>query len=707
MVSVDPGRSASPARGKPPRRWWKRAEFVTAVAAFVCFVNVLPNDFCYDDEPIVKNNPLVNQPGGWRAIWTTDHWSATGQSWPGRDLLYRPAALASYRLVHLIGGAHPLPHHLVNLLLHALVSVLVVRLCRRVGGSDTSAWVAGLTFAVLPIHTEVVAGVVGRSDLLATLGILTAALIHRRALSAQKPAATIGLYALAALAAFGAMCSKESGVSVVAIVVLLDALWFKRGRAGTASRGWWRGRTFLRLAYLAVPLGVYLLLRYHALDGRLFADQPQTKTINVLVDAPAWQRALGVVQLWGMYWEKSFWPEVLTIKYSINSIHLARGFFDRQVMIGASAGLLLLIGSIAAWRRGRREVALLSLAMAACYAPTSNAPVLMQVFFAERIWYSPSVWLTILLGVAVAQSLRRRVWGTIAVLLALTMMARCWVRAGQWRNNGTLYAAAYQDQPDAVGTLHLYGQWLVDHGRYERGVELLNRATDIDLGYTYAHRALGRAHLGAEDYQAAVRHLQIADMQVPAHLSTVEALTKARAGLFVRGKAELRRLEQTAGENPQDVEAELAVLRKLLELGQLADSLDRLRAREPAFRDHAAWQAQYAETLVFRNDLDGAIERYRKCLALAPNDPQRSIELAMLLRERNQGDDLERAWQLAMRASKLAPNAPSVLACQAELLVMRGDIAGAVGLYRRAIRASPPASQQRRVFEQRAKALGG
>lgn len=711
---MDPGPTENRSKIIPHRTGWPRAEFVTAVVAVLTFVNVLPNEFCYDDEPIVKYNPLVNDPGGWRAIWTTDHWSATGQAWPGQDLLYRPAALSSYRLVGLIAGVDPLPHHILNLMLHALVSVLVVRLCRRVGGSDAAAWVAGLTFAVLPIHTEVVAGVVGRADLLATLGILASVLFHRWALSVGNPTASVGkptasvaCYGLAALAAFGAMCSKESGVSVVPIVILLDALWFRRGSRRQASGQWRRGRWIMRWSYLAVPLGLYLLLRYHALDGRLIAPPPLTKTINVLVDAPARQHLLGVLQLWGMYWEKSFWPSVLTIKYSINSIHLAHGVFDRQVMIGVSAAVLLLLGSTAAWRRGRRQVALVSLAMAVCYAPTSNALVLMQVFFAERIWYAPSTFGAILLGLAVGASLRRRSWRIVAVLLALAMMARCWTRSAEWRNNGTLYAAAYRDQPDAVGPLHLYGQWLVRQGQFERGVELLQRAIEIDPGYTDAHRSLGRAHFATGRYEAAVGYLQIADMQVPGRTDTVQALGKVCRELSDRNRSELDRLRQTALDSPRDVQAELAVIHKLREFGCLSDALDRLRARESNFQDSAPWQAQYAETLLYRNDLDGAIERYRKGLALSPDDPQRLVELAMLLRERSQGDDLEAAWQLATHASKLAPNAPSVLACRAELLVQQGDVTGAVELYGKAIQALPPGGQQRRVFEQRARTLGG
>jgi len=163
---------------------------VAAAAAIICYLNVLPNNFCYDDDPIVRFNEKVNEPGHWLTIWNTDYWSNTRDQSPNRDLLYRPIALTSYRLVRMVTGSHPLPQHLVNILLHAMVAALLVRLCRRMGLSDANSLASGVLFAVLPIHTEVVAGVVGRADILTTLGVLLALLAHRRSLLATSQSTT-------------------------------------------------------------------------------------------------------------------------------------------------------------------------------------------------------------------------------------------------------------------------------------------------------------------------------------------------------------------------------------------------------------------------------------------------------------------------------------------------------------------------------------
>ena len=693
---------------RTPAPWWRRAETVAAVAAIVSFANALPNDFCFDDTLIVRDNPRVNAPGQWLNVWTTDHWSATPDAASGRDLLFRPVSLSSYRLVRVAGGGKALPQHMVNVLLHALIAALIVRLCRHLGGSGSAPLVSGVLFAVLPIHTEAVAAVVGRADLLAVLGILLALLAHRRSMLSAGRKYVWRWCVGAGLAAFVAMGSKESGVAVVVLVVLADAYWHRDRHKGGRGPRWWNRDTLARLAYLLIPLVVYFSLRYHALGGRLYQQTPATKTINVLVDAPSWQHALGVIQLWGMYWAKTLWPEVLSVKYTINSIRLAIGPLDPHVLLGVAAIAGLLAGSVAAWRRGTRSVALLSSALVLSYLPTANALVLMQVFFAERIWYLPSVWITVLAGMAAARWMHRPgAWVTLAVLV-LGMTARCWLRTADWRNNETLFAAAYRDQPEAAGPLHLYGQWLTRHGQYEPGVELLQRAIDIDLGFTDAHRALGRAHLEAGLLEAAVRYLQIAQSQAPGHRPTEAALERASARLLAEHDEELQAMRQTAFDNPGDVRAEIALVRRLRELGRVGEALARFREHEheSAFAGHAAWQAEYAVTLVYGSKRDQAIERYRECLRLDPNDPQVAVELAMLLLERREGDDLDRAWEWAMRASKLAPDASPVLACRAELLALRDNLGEALELYERAIRALPPNSAQRRAFEQRATALG-
>ncbi len=681
---------------------WLLLQLVVAGAAIACYGNTLLNDFCDDGIPIVANNELVQAPGRWLDCWTTDHWYISKDITPNRDLLYRPAALTSYRIVRSLFGPTALPQLATNILLHAIIAAGLCRLARRLDFSFWLAVAAGLLFAVLPVHSEVINNVVGRADLLATLGVVCSLLAYRRVLHSESLADMVNWSILTGAACFLAMSAKESGVSIIALLPIFHIYYCRIDpHRPTVQR-----LHAIRLAYLIVPVLAYFALRYYALDGQLFQKPAPTKTINFLVDAPSWQMALGVVQLWGMYWSKTLWPQTLCVYYSINELRLATNLYSPSVLWGMFCFVSLLIGSIIAWRRGCRAVALISLCLLIAYLPTSNLLVLIQISFAERIWYLPSLWACLLLAMAIEPIIRSRIGISIGCAILVAMLGRTWIRNSEWQNNLSLYLAAYRSHPDGVVDLKKCGQSLVDNGQLAKGIPLLQRAIEIDLGFTDAQRSLGQAFAMAKQYQAALHHLQIANMQVPGDPETVRDLNKI-SGLMLESQSQvLESLRRNADENPDNLNAELRLVKKLRELNQFDKLIERLNLKEMAFSQHAQWQHEYAVTHVYLDQRDQAIDRYLKAISLDNTNVQRMIELAMLLLERREHDDLEQAWQLTIKAKAIDPQAAQILVCQAELLALQGEFSQAHQLYLEAIRAMPEGSAIRRIYEQRAKALG-
>ncbi len=681
---------------------WLLLQIVIAGVAITCYGNSLLNDYCDDGVPIVVNNELVHEPGRWLDCWTTDHWYMSRNITPNRDLLYRPAALTSYRIIRSIFGPTALPQLALNIFLHALISVGLSHLARRLGVSVWLAAAAGLLFAVLPVHTEVINNVVGRADLLATLGVLCCLLAHQRVIHSHTRTDVVSWSALAAVACFVAMSAKESGVSVVAMLPVCH-IYFCSTMPNRPPHRWlhpWR------LVYVVIPVVVYFTLRYYALDGHLFQKPAPTKTINFLVDAPAWQKVLGALQLWGMYWEKTLWPKTLCAYYSINELKLATSIFVPSVMWGLLTLASLVVCSILAWRRGCRMVILITVCLMASYLPAANLLVLIQISFAERIWYLPSLWVCLLLVMAIGPLLRSRTGVVIGCMVLCAMLSRSWIRNSEWKNNLTLYTAAYRVHPDGVVDLRKCGQAMVNAGQVAEGIPLLQRAIEIDLGFTDAQRSLGLAFAMIGQYPAALHHLQIANMQVPGHPKTIRDLNEVSRLVLESHPQELAMLKLRADENPENLDAELMLIHKLRELNQLEQLIERFKLKETAFARHAQWQHEYAVTHVYLDQRDQAIDRYRQAISLDESNVQRMIELAMLLLERRAQDDLEQAWLLTVKAKAIEPHAPNMLICQAELLALKGEFVQAYRLYNEAIRAIPKGTTLRRIYEQRAKALG-
>nr|XP_026501784.1 transmembrane and TPR repeat-containing protein CG4341-like [Vanessa tameamea]XP_026501786.1 transmembrane and TPR repeat-containing protein CG4341-like [Vanessa tameamea]XP_026501794.1 transmembrane and TPR repeat-containing protein CG4341-like [Vanessa tameamea] len=147
-------------------RWVTAA---SSLLAILLYYNTLDAGFVYDDRRAILSNPDVIGHTPINALFENDFWG-TPLTDPGSHGSYRPLCVATYRLNYIFSGFKPWSYHFFNILLHSIATVLVVttarRLlpshCRRVGTA-----VAGLSFAAHPIHTEAVAGVVGRADLAA------------------------------------------------------------------------------------------------------------------------------------------------------------------------------------------------------------------------------------------------------------------------------------------------------------------------------------------------------------------------------------------------------------------------------------------------------------------------------------------------------------------------------------------------------------
>ena len=174
------------------------------------YANTFHHGYVFDDDIAVRKNALVQQGlAGLPGIFS--HGYLYGFN--GLDYFYRPVALATLALEGQVFGNDPRAHHAVNIILFASCSalfyLLLVALFRgshERGLGDVpavSGWVplvAALLFAAHPIHTEVVANIKSRDELLClvfvlfSLRLLVVYVDTRRSafLAASLPASTRG-----------------------------------------------------------------------------------------------------------------------------------------------------------------------------------------------------------------------------------------------------------------------------------------------------------------------------------------------------------------------------------------------------------------------------------------------------------------------------------------------------------------------------------
>jgi hypothetical protein len=188
---------------------------------------------------------------------------------------WRPVAHLSFALDHELWGLEPRGYHMSDLALlciaAALVCILTARLVRAGrGAAAVGAAVAGLAFALHPLHFEVLSVPARRADSLAVVFTLAAVLLQLHRAHGGGP----GWSFAAGAACAAAVASKESGVLAVGLVVALETT--HRGR---------RPLEVVRATRPALAFTVLaLVLRAAALGG--LGGSARSSLGAGLVDAP-------------------------------------------------------------------------------------------------------------------------------------------------------------------------------------------------------------------------------------------------------------------------------------------------------------------------------------------------------------------------------------------------------------------------------------
>ncbi|MCG8347459.1 MAG: hypothetical protein MI924_06720 [Chloroflexales bacterium] len=196
-----------------------------------------------------------------------------------RGGFYRPLGLLLWKWGYLIGGGDPFVQHVFNIGLHAINSVLVFVVARRLGLTSLPAFCAAITFVLFPTHAEAVSWLSGRFDLLATLFALLALILWLRE--------SIRSRCLAGMCLILSLTSKETALIFPGLLVLIIGLQFIAAR----QMSWAPAR---RIVYIVAPavliVGGYLALRFLVFGGLGgYVNQAGTSLVFTATSADLWQ----------------------------------------------------------------------------------------------------------------------------------------------------------------------------------------------------------------------------------------------------------------------------------------------------------------------------------------------------------------------------------------------------------------------------------
>src|SRR5439155_9770900 len=367
-----------------------------ALLTVAVYWNSLSNGLVHDDVSAIERNEAVRDPTDLRTIFLTPSWKARGDL---TTISYRPLSTWTLAVDYAFHGTKPFGYHIGNVIGHAAVTILLVVLARATGLSITSAGLAGLLFAVHPVHTEVVANGVGRAEVLAAALALLALLLGRRAAwrGWDLPAS------LAAASAYGvALLAKEHTVALLLMLPLGDLLLTDGGSLRRFAAGL-TGRRKLFYAALGAITAGYLALRATALGGVVGAEGHGFQAIlywaNPAASAPLTARILTALRVLAMAVGLLIWPHPLSADYSYRQIPLIDSALAPGALLGIGVAATLTILVAVLWRHGPVACFWLVLALAT-YAVVSNVFFPIGTIFGERLLYLPSAGFCVLAALA-------------------------------------------------------------------------------------------------------------------------------------------------------------------------------------------------------------------------------------------------------------------------------------------------------------------
>lgn len=444
---------------------------VLTALVFLVYWPTLQYQFILDDHRFTSD-PRIQDSGHVWEYFTSYVWA---QFTGGPPSFYRPLFLLWMRINFLLSGVSPWGWHLLSIAKHVLVAALLGLLVYRLLRDWIAALLGASLFALHPAQTESVAWVTV-PDALATLGILVSLLLYLRSLDplaakqnqgqekrrkgkrADAYGSGDGWLFASAGAFFAALLAKETAIILPVVIFCLELAHShnappksKAERAGNPIGFLWTatGRT---LPFLCAA-GLYLLMRWNALSGKLSPSTQNLPLSNVLL---SWPRIL-----W-FYLKVMFWP---ARSYSFADPILEQHFSVSGFVLPsiALACVLAFVAAALVWVRNRGR-GRLSASAAEGVDEALTIGVLLVVlplllclnlnalnpgdFLHGRYTYLPLAGLSILVAVAWFLSGRLRVpllcaAGVVAAVLGTSTLSQ----ERQWKDDLTVFTVAHQLAP--------------------------------------------------------------------------------------------------------------------------------------------------------------------------------------------------------------------------------------------------------------------
>ncbi len=629
------------------------------------FVNFDDNEYVYEN-PNVQHG-LTGKGCGW-ALTTT----RTGN--------WHPVTWLSHMLDCELFGLTAGYHHLVNVFLHILNSVLLYLVLRCMTGEVWRSAMVAAMFALHPLHVESVAWISERKDVLSTLFFMLTLWAYGRYASSPS---WIRYGLVLGFLAWGLM-AKPMLVTLPFVLLLLD--FWPLGRFQP-------GRTRFRLVAEKIPLFVLAA----ASSVATFVAQRQEGAMSLTYVVPFRDRIANALVTYVAYMGKMFWPGHLAVFYPYRDT-LPTGHWVGAALV--LVGITVLVG----WAgRRRRYLAVGWLWYLGTLVPVIGFVQVGAQSMADRYTYVPLIGLFVMvvwtLGDVAARWRHARI-GTAALagVAIFGCMLATWIQVGHWRNGITLFEHTLKvtkDNPVAHTNL---GAALMEAGKEHEAIRQYREALRIDPDHANAHVNLGIVLMGQGEEEQAIAHYREAVRIRPGF---AQAHNQLGIALAQRGEIDeaIAHYREAVRIHPEFAGAYSNLGAALMAKGNIDEAIACFRVAIQLDPDSPQACGNLATALMLKGKPDEGIAHYRQALRIDPAFAEGHLNLAIALAQHGSRDEAithhREAVRLNPRMAEVpldlgtAPSTPESIHDLGVSLAMQGKIDEAVGAFREALRLDP------------------
>lgn len=616
--------------------------FAFILFAFLLYGNTLTYDYTLDDFIVIKQNSFTTQGlKGVPDIFSYD--SFTGFFGKEKKLVaggrYRPLSIATFAVEHQVfGKLNPVFSHFINILLYGLTASLLYLIFMKLLPADrkqpwffSAQFVVALLFLAHPVHTEVVANIKGRDELLALVLALLTTWVSIRYLEEKR----VWLLPLISALLFLALLSKENAMAFVLLIPSMVYLFFRKQINLIVP---------LTVALIAAGL-LFVLLRYKVLGYLSGGELPAELLNNPFLDASISEKFGTIFFTLGEYLGLLLFPVTLTHDYYPYHVQLIEiQSFKSILPFSIYLGMIVLIIVL-------KKEPVIVFALLLYLVPlfiVSNLLFSVGTFMNERFIYFSSTGFVLLVIYIIwykipHESLKKFGFQKLALLFILAVLllfsARTIKRNEVWQNNFTLFTSDVIVSENSVKcNIAAGGEWMAFAEKqnddslkadgYRKAITYLEKSLSLHPKATNGHILLGNALAKfRRDFKGAIHHYMEVLEYDPNDRNAVNNI------FIVLGSLD----------NDQNLDYKISVCRHLTEINPL---------HAEAFSTVGKLYGQ------FKSDFDSALYYLEKARTIDPGNPEILKDLGTAF---GMSGNYTQALRCFTDARKLSPDDPAIL----------------------------------------------